>query len=486
MTQTASGQGKTTMKRIFSWLTLAATAATAACGADQLTVPNTNTPTNSGITTNPRGGAQLLLNGIIASDRNILDDYILGVGNFGRESFNIFPTDGRSVTGWYQNFSDDAGFGAGLFGGYYGNQRNVLGLEELVQGSPLFTAGEKAATSGFARTEVALSLYYVITTRNIAGAPTRIATTPDTLFTFQSRDSVYSAITGNLDAGFANLTSAGAAFPFAYPGAQFAGFTNPTTFGQFNRAIAARVLATRGSLATGAARTAFYTSALTALNTSFITATLTTANRNLGPAHIYSVVAGDSPNALFTQTANQGFYANPNLQTAFGTDSTLDNRYAYLANAGLIVPFASNVTSAKKIVRFPLQTSPIQVITNEELYLLRAEASYFTGATGAALTIINNVRTISGLAARGAFASDADFITELLTQRTRSLVGLGHRWADTRRFGRLNTLPTSGLLFAKTANMVITQQECVVRSRQTDVALACPAFTAVDPQNPTP
>lgn len=478
------------MKRALTSLLAAAAAVTTACGTESLTVPNTNSPTGVELTTNPRAGAQFLAAGVMSADRNAYDDFIIGVGNFGRESFNIFPTDGRTVTGWYQNFADNAGFGSGLFGVYYANLRNVLGLDNLVQGGSIFTAGEKTGTTGFRRTEEALNLYYVIATKNSQGAPTLVASTVDTIFPFQSRDSVLSAINGLLDQGFTALTTSGAAFPFTFPGAQFAGANTPGSYADFNRALAARVYVWRASLATGATRTALYNQALTAITAATATPSpfnlaITTANRGAGPSHVFSTASGDSPNSLFTQSSSQGYYANPDLQTAFGADSTTDNRFAYLANAGTVTPNQANVTTNKKIVRFPLQTSSVPVITNEELLLLRAEALYFTGNAAGALADINLVRTTAGLGTVGAFASDAAFIDELLRQRTRSLIALGHRWIDLRRFGRLSTLPNSGANFRKTANMVISQQECVARSASPDPSLACPAFSATDPQNPS-
>lgn len=473
------------MKRMLSWLMVAAAAATTACGADDLTVPATNAPSQDGVSSNPVNGAQFLASGVLAASRNAYDDYIIGVGNFGRESYNIFPTDGRSVTGWYQNFADAAGFGSGLFANYYANLRNVLGFDVLVQGATDFTAGQKAGATGFARTLEALELYYVIMTRNSQGAPIRVAATVDTVVPFSSRDEVLTEISAKLDAGASALGTAGAAFPFTFPTGEFAGFTSAAGFTQVNRALAARVLAYRASLATGATRTTLYTQALTALGGSFLSAPLTTGNRATGPVHVYSNAASDSPNGLFTQSSAQGYYANPSLKVAFGTDSTIDNRYAYLATAGSVQPNSADATTDKKIVRFPLQTSAIPVITNEELILTRAEARYFTGDAVGALADINNVRQVSGLGLRPAFTGDADFITELLSQRERSLVGLGLRWVDYRRFGRLSTLPNSGANFRKTANMVITQQECVVRSRLGDTSLLCPDFSQTDPQNPT-
>jgi hypothetical protein len=127
---------------------------------------------------------------------------------------------------------------------------------------------------------------------------------------------------------------------------------------------------------------------------------------------------------------------------------------------------------------FPTLTTGIPIIDNEELILLRAEGRFFTGDAAGALADINAVRTISGgLAARGAFVSTDDFVTELLAQRRLSLLLLGHRWVDVRRFGRLADLPLSGPAFVLTANQVVPQTECLARTRTGDPALACPAFT---------
>src|SRR5207244_2367333 len=67
-------------------------------------------------------------------------------------------------------------------------------------------------------------------------------------------------------------------------------------------------------------------------------------------------------------------------------------------------------------------TAPIPIIKNEELILLRAEARFFTGDVAGALTDINFIRTNSGgLAPRGPFTGNADFIAELVKQRRYSL-----------------------------------------------------------------
>src|SRR5256885_17013457 len=85
----------------------------------------------------------------------------------------------------------------------------------------------------------------IIDTRDTLGAPVHV--THD--FSagpagFVSRDSVYRFIVGLLDSAVTNLAAGGSVFPFAFP-AGFSGFTTPTTFVKFNRALKARVEAYR-------------------------------------------------------------------------------------------------------------------------------------------------------------------------------------------------------------------------------------------------
>ena len=89
-------------------------------------------------------------------------------------------------------------------------------------------------------------------------------------------------------------------------------------------------------------------------------------------------------------------------------------------------------------------TSPLAIIRNEELILIRAEARWFTGNKQGALDDINFVRVNSGGLAPTTLttaSTDDQFVTELLYNRRYSLFfEFGHRWWDARRFNRLATL----------------------------------------------
>jgi hypothetical protein len=82
-----------------------------------------------------------------------------------------------------------------------------------------------------------------------------------------------------------------------------------------------------------------------------------------------------------------------------------------------------------------------------------------------ALADINFIRTTSGgLAPRGPFTSEADFITELLKQRRYSLMFEGgHRWIDARRFNRLDTLPKALPTHNVHSRFPFTEAECLAR-----------------------
>ncbi len=97
--------------------------------------------------------------------------------------------------------------------------------------------------------------------------------------------------------------------------------------------------------------------------------------------------------------------------------------------------------------------------------LLRAEARYFTNDVTGALTDINFIRTNSGgLAPRGPFLNQSDFVTELLKQRRYSLLFEGgHRWIDTRRFGLLSTLPKALPTHTIPSRFPFPEAECLAR-----------------------
>src|SRR5205807_9925820 len=125
-------------------------------------------------------------------------------------------------------------------------------------------------------------------------------------------------------------------------------------------------------------------------------------------------------------------------------DSTLDNRYlAKVTPRGSSVSSNNGLASDKSWIRYPTPSSPVPIIRNEELILLRAEANLGKGNNALAATDINAIRVKSGglpeiptLAVAGTPA----ILSQLFKQRFYSLLYEGHRWVDLRRYGRMNTL----------------------------------------------
>lgn len=248
----------------------------------------------------------------------------------------------------------------------------------------------------------------------------------------------------------------------------FAGFNTPATFTQFNQALTARIEVYHATAGCGAP---CYTNALAALGASFINPT---GDLAAGVYHVYAI-APETPNTI-NNTTNRDVLAHPSIRTdRMAGDARYDAKIAPIAAPRSPGGGVAGITTDLGFIRYPLQTTPIPIIRNEELILLRAEARYFTGDVAGALADIDTIRTRSGgLAARGAFASADEFVTELLYQRRYSLLLEGHRWIDARRLGRLTSLPLDVPSHVRVANFVIPQGECQVRRNTGNSALFGP------------
>jgi len=462
------------------YLLLAASLTLASC--KEPTVGNFNSPTVEEAAKDP-SALQLQATGLLSQLRGPVTGFTSDVGIFGRESFNYFPTDGRSHTHYVFGPGplDYSGFaaGGGVFNAAYNNGRNILNFLNGVDAAPI-TQQQKDAAEGFAKTIEALGYLYVIMTRDTVGAIIEIRTDPKDLAPFVSRDAVYAYISARLDEADADLVAAGtAAFPFVLTSG-FTGFTTPATFRQFNRAIASRALVYRGSIAqfaspTGAAcaPTSCYAQAITALGASFVN---TASALSAGPFHTYSTATGDAPNSLFFSTTSD-IVAHPSIVTdaPLKADLTRDNRLLAKVDTATPTkqPNAGPTSGIPSSVRFKFyvdRNAGIMIIRNEELILLRAEARWFTGDRVNAIADIDFIRVNSGGLAPSTLtiaSTDAAFITELLLQRRYSLLFEGHRWVDHRRFNRLNLLPLDQPNHFVAKVQPVTQGECLIRVNQT-------------------
>jgi hypothetical protein len=175
--------------------------------------------------------------------------------------------------------------------------------------------------------------------------------------------------------------------------------------------------------------------------------------------------------------AHMSFQADAQLKA----DGTPDNRYLAKIRTGLPTrqgpPANGGPTTLTSTLGFGISatnSSPISIIRNEELILLRAEAKLGTGDKAGAIADMNIVRQNSGglPASTLTAANSADeILTGILYEKRYSLMMEGHRWVDMRRYGRLAQIPldiSSGPNKNFVAKVLpIPQAECLVRAGKT-------------------
>jgi hypothetical protein len=210
------------------------------------------------------------------------------------------------------------------------------------------------------------------------------------------------------------------------------GFDTPPTFLKFNRALKARVDVYRGN----------FPSALTALQASFLDPN---GDLKLGVYHSFSNGSGDLTNGLDDPL----IYAHPSIKTDAEQKpgGALDDRYT--AKITAVTPKTlQGVTSDLGFLIYDAPETPVTIIRNEELILLRAEANIGLNTAPAladAITDINLIRQRSGGLAPRADLNSTNILDELLKQKRYSLLFEGgHRWIDLRRYGKLNTIQDPG------------------------------------------
>jgi hypothetical protein len=407
----------------------------ALAGCGDLVVPDYNNPSLEDLQNNPTATAvRTAATGLLIGARNNLSEpngYVSLLGILGRESYNLDGSEPRFVTEMLINpLSPSGAFGGNLWALRYRNIRNahlVLNAVDKVSG---FSNAEKEAVRGFAKTIMALDYLYVINTRDTNGAvidvDRPVSGEPGALV---KREAVFAHITKLLDEARGHLQAGGGSFPFPLsPG--FAAVNTPATFLKFNRALKARV----------DAYTKNYAQALQALQGSFLS---TSAPLDLGAYFDYGTGSGETPNRLVAVT----IYAHPSVVTRAEKqpngqlDQRVLNKVAQAEKEGKQL----GVSSDLRFTLYQSNESPIPIVRNEELILLRAEARWFTGDKSGAVADLNFIRQKSGGLAPTRLtpaSPDAAFVTELLQQRFYSLLFEGgHRWLDHRRFGRLEQLP---------------------------------------------
>jgi hypothetical protein len=409
---------------------LLAVLGTGACSFDISTSPNSP----DAIGPNPsRPQVQAAANGMLLAFRIDFADIPLDMGIIGREVLRFDGSDPRFTTELLHGPLDPGGdaFGGDHWADLYAAIREGNKLLAVLPTASELSAEEQSATSGYVKTIQALNYLLVLNTHTQDSIPVVTDTSLTVLSPMVSNAEAYAHVVSLLETAKAELAAGGAAFPFAL-GRGFTGFSTPTTFLLFNRGLRARVAVYLDDFA----------GALTALGESFLDVA---APMDLGVYMDYGTRPSDEANALALDPQQSENFAHPSLETGaqLQVDGvSLDQRFL-----DKVVPrpvgSADGLTSDLGWIRYPTPDTPIPIIKNEELILLRAEANIGLGNLPAALPDINLVRQTSGnLPALADLGTPETALDELLYNKLYSLLYEGaHRWIDARHYGRLDLLP---------------------------------------------
>jgi len=404
-------------------------------GACSFDIANPNTPDIIGENPN-RSQVAATANGILVATRADMGDWALDGGIFGREAYRFDGSDPRFAGELMQGPLDP---GSNAFGGdhwaeEYTAIRTANDLLKVIGTATSLTPAEQSATMGFAHTLQAYNFLIILDAHLQDSIPidvgTDVAAPPAP---FATNAQAYDRVISLLDGAVTELDAGGATFPFTLSSG-FTGFDTPPTFRQFNRALRARVAVYRGDFA----------GALTVLTESFINPT---GPLDAGVYMDFSAGPGDFPNPLALNPKTSENFGHPSLRTGAQLqpgDTLPDQRFLdkLIDRPPRSAGTPTQLTSDLGWIRYPSPNSPIPMIKNEELILLRAEAEINLNDFGPAVADLNIVRTVSGrLAPYAGTVDQPSLITELLYNKRYSLMYEGaHSWIDFRRYGRLSDL----------------------------------------------
>lgn len=408
-------------------------------GCDSFTLeerPDPNGPSIQDILNNPtRDKVINLAIGVEAGMRTDLNLYLTDVSMIGREVYRFSSSEPRFTAdllgGGTSVLDNNTFYTTRPWAERYRVVRNANILIEALQNLPqgTLTEAERAGLRGYARTIIG---YQLLMNANLTfGNGLRVDVAGDEPGPLVGYSEALQAIQDELNAAVSELNAAGEAFVFPLSEG-FAGFDTPAAFLQVNRALAARVAAYQGN----------FDQVLALLGNSFVDETAPLTD---GVYHVFSTAPGDLVNPWFINPQQTGdlLAAHPSYVDDIARDGSgaiIDERVSKVvereeafARAGLSSDWGFFV--------YKTQTSPIPIIRNAELLLLRAEARIQTGALDDATDDLNVIRNAAGLPDYDGAITQDPLTDEMLRQRRYELYGEGHRWVDMRRYDRLDELP---------------------------------------------
>ncbi len=391
-----------------------------------------------------RSSLQPLATGVLAQDRaaySVTTTLVLAP-IMGRDLYRIDTSEPRYVSETLGGNPDPGSFaGGGGFAAFYTAIRAANNLQKALPSAGDLTAAEKNAMNGFLRTMKGLDYLRLIELRDTVGIPIQ-ADNPDAVTPIRCKEAVQAMIAAVLDSGLTDLQAAGAiSFPFALPSGFTAHGRNYSTvanFILFNRAVKGKLDVERAinrKAPSAAAATLAVAELTTALGAG--PGAVPASHFSWGPYYHY-IASGTEATANPISDRNNGL--NPLVKDSVEAGDTraakIVNRPSGLLSGGGI---STTITCALCNASLANQESPLGILRDEELVLLRAQAYIELAQFANAAADINSVRTNYGLAPIATPATKAAAISAVLYEKRYSLLVEGpQRWVDLREYGRLN------------------------------------------------
>jgi starch-binding outer membrane protein, SusD/RagB family len=422
------------MKKIHTYLLLSLTLIFSffSCEIEEPIDPNQ--PSADGVLKNASiGQLNELVTGILASTSTELGTYYDVVGVIGRDIYRFDTADPRFVgdllgTG---NLDNSAFYTNNSYAQRYASVKTANILIEACQNTSTLTPEQVQGYLGFAKTLKAFELLNAHNHQYDNGIRIDVAD-PFNLgpFTGSAAESL-TQIAAILAEAATHNAAAGNSFAFELTSGfettdETQSFTIPSNFAKFIKALQARVEIYRGN----------FGEALTFVDQSFLDET---GNFSLGVYRVFANASGDRVNPLFYPQNTNGTtrLAHPTwLSDAIPGDLRLAK-----ATTRTEVAESADLIATHDAFRYTTDTSPIAIIRNEELILIKAEALIQTNQFATAKDLLDLIREDVGNIGEyaGPLTLDA-LIDEVLFQRRYSLWDEGHRWIDMRRYDRLDEL----------------------------------------------
>ncbi len=414
---------------------------------------------------------QSLITGITSQDRTNYGGYYLWGGIMARDA--IVPTinEQRFVTEFYVTLPDPSDFiGGSQWTGYY----TLLRASQLLLKDASLTsmsAGDQAATRGFVRTTNAMSYLRLIEYRDVNGAVIQ-GNDPTKLDPIRTKQAVLAYASALLDSALTDLTAGSATVPFALPSGYLlhGDYSQTANLILFNRALKGKVEVQRALSATSpnAGSTA---AALTALNIALAGAPspVTQAYLNSGPYYQYQPA---SPESAVNPLPGSSNLVTDNFVASVMAGDLRGAQIIPAAKATVAGFTGQNRLKSTDPTNSSLQSAPLPIMRNAELFLLRAQAEIANNDLVSATNDINAVHTVEGgLPAYATFTSSAAAIAAVLYEYRYSFAYAGPQHiVALREYGLFNIayvsqagMPSPGAADALVQSLPITQNEANAR-----------------------